>query len=102
MAWAGHSEYWTAVRFEALQRFRRRGGHLLSLSGNTAFWRVSIDLEKGVVEVRKHGQGEARSYGASVDPMLDNTHWHHYAHLRLAAISAGPGHDQRLDLTLCY
>ena len=81
VAWAGHSEYWTAVRFEALQRFRRRGGHLLSLSGNTAFWRVSIDVEKGVVEVRKHGQGDAWSYGACVDSMLDNTHWHQLDHL---------------------
>ena len=81
VAWAGHSEYWTAARFEGLQRFRRGGGHLLSLSGNTAFWRVSIDRENGVVEVRKHGQGEAGSYGASVDSMLDNAHWHQLDHL---------------------
>ena len=76
VAWAGHCEYWTAARYEGLSRFRDRGGHILSLSGNTCFWRVSIDLENEVMEVRKHGPEQARDSFISVDAMVDNSHWH--------------------------
>ena len=81
VAWAGHSEYWTAARFENLQRFRRRGGHILSLSGNTCFWRVSLDMQNGVLEVRKHGDAATAKHGGTVDPMLNNAHWHQIDHL---------------------
>ena len=81
VAWAGHSEYWTAARFEHLQRFRRRGGHILSLSGNTCFWRVSIDSRNGVVEVRKHEPADFPGGYGDVDPMLNNGHWHQMDHM---------------------
>jgi hypothetical protein len=81
VAWAGHCEYWTAARYEGLSRFRDRGGHILALSGNTCFWRVSIDLENEVMEVRKHGAEQARDSCVTVDAMVNNAHWHQMDHL---------------------
>lgn len=37
---AGHSEYWTRAARRAVDAFVARGGHLLVLSGNTAWWQV--------------------------------------------------------------
>jgi len=74
VAWAGHSEYWTARQYEALQVFSARGGHLLSLSGNTAYWRVSLDLQNAVLEVRKHSRETIP--GTDFDPLLNAAHHH--------------------------
>ena len=38
----GHSEYWSFESMRAVSRFLDRGGSAVVLSGNTAFWRVSI------------------------------------------------------------
>ncbi len=72
--WAGHSEYWTVAQYERLQAFNARGGNLLWMSGNTAFWRVSVDLEQSVLEVRKH---ERRAMpGVTCDAMINSAHHH--------------------------
>lgn len=49
----GHSEYWSSEAYEGLERFLKQGGDLVSLSGNTMFWRVSHDRESGILECRK-------------------------------------------------
>jgi N,N-dimethylformamidase len=49
----GHSEYWSSEAMETVSRFLDRGGSVVALSGNTAFWRVSFDEEAGVLECRK-------------------------------------------------
>ena len=78
-AWAGHSEYWTVAQHEALQRFQKRGGHIVAMSGNTAFWRVTANLAQSVMEVRKH---DRRSIpGVSSDAMLNSAHHHQFDHL---------------------
>ncbi|MBM3276776.1 MAG: LamG domain-containing protein [Candidatus Handelsmanbacteria bacterium] len=74
VAFAGHSEYWTADHYQRLQRFVERGGHILSLSGNTAYWRVSLDMANRVMEVRKHARLPAA--GITFDPMVDASHHH--------------------------
>ena len=74
VAWAGHSEYWSKNQFELLQRFNADGGHLLSFSGNTAYWRVSLDLENAVLEVRKHARQEMP--GVNCDALLNAAHHH--------------------------
>ncbi len=74
VAFAGHNEYWTADHYQRLQRFVERGGHLLSLSGNTAYWRVSLDLRNRVMEVRKHARLPAA--GITCDPMIHAAHHH--------------------------
>lgn len=104
VAWAGHSEYWTASRFENLQRFRRRGGHILSLSGNTCFWRVSIDDRNGVVEVRKHEDAASVGHGGDVDPMLHNGHWHQIDHMPGTTMHAcgWPAFQLGLGMTGCW
>ncbi|MCA9505051.1 MAG: LamG domain-containing protein [Myxococcales bacterium] len=63
---AGHSEYWSRRAYDAVQSWVDSGGQLVVASGNTMFWRVSI--EDGVIECRKlpntvggqaiHGVGE--------------------------------------------
>lgn len=39
----GHDEYWTQTFRDGIERHLLRGGNLLNLSGNTAYWRVHID-----------------------------------------------------------
>jgi hypothetical protein len=84
VAFAGHSEYWTPTHWESLQRFVRRGGHLLSMSGNTAYWRVSLDRANGVMEVRKHSRVKMPATptpSTTCDPMVNAAHWHQMDHL---------------------
>jgi hypothetical protein len=101
VAWAGHCEYWTASRFEQLQRFRQRGGHILSLSGNTCFWRVSIDVSEDLIEVRKHGDESIAGHGVTCDVMMDNAHWHQLDHLpgRTMQHSGWPQYQLGLGMT---
>jgi hypothetical protein len=49
----GHSEYWSRVARTAVSRFFDRGGNVIVLSGNTAFWRVSFNADASVIECRK-------------------------------------------------
>lgn len=49
----GHSEYWSFEAMEHVKRFLDRGGNLIALSGNTAFWRVSFNDDASVIECRK-------------------------------------------------
>jgi hypothetical protein len=49
---AGHSEYWTQEMYDGVDRYLGSGGQLVCLSGNTMFWRVSVDA--GVIECRKY------------------------------------------------
>lgn len=43
----GHSEYWTRTARRAVETFVARGGHLLVLSGNTAWWQMRRTPEPG-------------------------------------------------------
>jgi N,N-dimethylformamidase beta subunit-like, C-terminal/Concanavalin A-like lectin/glucanases superfamily len=49
----GHSEYWSAEAYVALENYLNSGGRLMVLSGNTMFWRVSFDSQRQVMECRK-------------------------------------------------
>ena len=51
----GHSEYWSAEAFEAVDRYLCRGGNVVVLSGNSIFWRVSYNEEGTILECRKLG-----------------------------------------------
>jgi len=53
----GHSEYWSKSAREKLDNYLNEGGNALVMSGNTMFWRVSLDLDDGVMECRKFGIG---------------------------------------------
>ncbi|MCE9590497.1 MAG: hypothetical protein K8S99_08240 [Planctomycetes bacterium] len=79
VAWAGHSEYWSVKQYEALRAFVARGGHIACFSGNTAFWRVSVDLKNSAIEVRKHDRRPCP--GTTCDPMVHRAHWHQMDHL---------------------
>jgi hypothetical protein len=49
----GHSEYWSTTGYERLESFLRKGGKVISLSGNTLCWRVSFDKDMTAMECRK-------------------------------------------------
>jgi hypothetical protein len=49
----GHGEYWSFEAMEAVSRYLDRGGNAIVLSGNTAFWRVSLSADASVIECRK-------------------------------------------------
>ncbi len=49
----GHSEYWTAPGYEAVEGYLREGGNVVVLSGNSIFWRVSYNAQGTIMECRK-------------------------------------------------
>ena len=49
----GHSEYWSLPMYHGLERYFRKGGNVLCLSGNSMLWRVSFNREGTVIECRK-------------------------------------------------
>ncbi len=54
----GHNEYWSDAMRSGVLHYLRAGGRVLCLSGNTLFWRVSLDGERGVLECRKTSSSE--------------------------------------------
>ena len=51
----GHDEYWSAKMYDGLDRYLKNGGAAAVLSGNTMFWRISVDDALGTIECRKYG-----------------------------------------------
>ncbi|MCU0874387.1 MAG: hypothetical protein MUE50_18795 [Pirellulaceae bacterium] len=67
----GHSEYWSAEGFAAVDRYLCRGGNVIVLSGNTICWRVSFNEEGTIMECRKLGVHPGGRPGCSVGEL-----WH--------------------------
>ncbi len=51
----GHSEYWSARAYNAIEHYLQSGGDTVVLSGNTMFWRVSYGQSGDYMECRKYG-----------------------------------------------
>jgi N,N-dimethylformamidase len=49
----GHSEYWSLPAYHGLDRYLRRGGNLVVLSGNSMLWRVTFSPDESIMECRK-------------------------------------------------
>ncbi len=49
----GHNEYWSDAMRDGVLAYLDQGGHVLCMSGNTLYWRVSFDDEMQVMESRK-------------------------------------------------
>jgi hypothetical protein len=49
----GHSEYWSDEARDGVDQFLRQGGRLLSMSGNSLYWRTTFDPSMTVLESRK-------------------------------------------------
>lgn len=49
----GHSEYWSGPAMDGVDRYLRKGGNAIVLSGNTMYWRVSFNDDGTVMEQRK-------------------------------------------------
>jgi N,N-dimethylformamidase len=49
-----HGEYWTGPMYDQLERFLKRGGNLVNLSGNAIYWKTVIKGNQ--LEVRKDGK----------------------------------------------
>ncbi len=62
----GHSEYWSAESYQAVDKFLRDGGAVIVMSGNTMFWRVSYDDDGTAMECRKHGVDIGGREGADI------------------------------------
>ena len=50
---SGHSEYWSAKAYQAIESHLDRGKKLVVLSGNTMFWRVDYNRSRSIMECRK-------------------------------------------------
>ena len=51
---SSHSEYWSEM-WDAVDAFRGRGGRIISMGGNTWYWRVAFNPSvPGVMEVRRN------------------------------------------------
>jgi hypothetical protein len=49
----GHNEYWSDAMRDGVLGYLDSGGHVLCMSGNSLYWRVSFDDEMSVMECRK-------------------------------------------------
>ncbi|MGH2410117.1 MAG: N,N-dimethylformamidase beta subunit family domain-containing protein, partial [Chloroflexota bacterium] len=49
----GHNEYWSDAMRAGVLAYLSQGGHVLCMSGNTLYWRVSFDDDMSVMESRK-------------------------------------------------
>ncbi len=67
----GHSEYWSLEQYAHVNRFLDSGGNLVSLSGNSLYWRVSFDEAAEVMECRK-----VDGWGAQLRPEQRGECWH--------------------------
>ena len=67
----GHSEYWSAEEFDAVDRYLCRGGNVVVLSGNSICWRVSYNPEGTIMECRKLNQFPGGRTGCTVGEI-----WH--------------------------
>jgi hypothetical protein len=67
----GHSEYWSAEAYEAVDRYLCQGGNVLVMSGNSICWRVSFDPTGTIMECRKLGTLPGGRPGCTVGEM-----WH--------------------------
>lgn len=55
---SSHSEYWSKQMWDAVDAFRARGGRIMSMGGNTWYWRVAFNpVVPGVMEVRRNEDG---------------------------------------------
>jgi len=68
---AGHSEYWTHEAMRRVRDFLDRGGNVVSLSGNTMYWRVTHSDDDAVLECRK-----ADAWGAQLADYMRGECWH--------------------------
>jgi N,N-dimethylformamidase len=49
----GHSEYWSLEMLRGLEKYLGQGGHVVVLSGNSLFWRVTYSDDGLILECRK-------------------------------------------------
>lgn len=69
----GHSEYWTDEARDGVLAFLAAGGRVISMSGNSLFWRTSFDDTLTVLEARKAVHGEDRRW---LSPRRWGERWH--------------------------
>lgn len=72
----GHNEYWTQRMRDAVAAYLAGGGNVLSLSGNTAFWRVGFDQRTKVIETRKTTHPGEGTGVAWLPPAEWGERWH--------------------------
>lgn len=72
---AGHNEYWSDEMWSGIDHYLRGGGQVVSLSGNTGHWRVTLDLEERIIESRKVVDGHDERW-LSPDTWGDRWHCH--------------------------
>lgn len=70
----GHSEYWSSESWTAVEQFLNAGNGVVSLSGNTMFWRVSFDATGSVMECRKFDGGQ--TLGGQIQTVGEIWHSH--------------------------
>lgn len=69
----GHSEYWTRRAMQRVREFLDRGGHVVCLSGNTMYWRVTHSEDGEILECRK-----ADAWGAQLADYMRGECWHEH------------------------
>jgi hypothetical protein len=65
----GHNEYWSQNMRDGIGAYLDRGGAVLNLSGNTAYWRVTYDHGTRSLEARK------TSHAGESDAWLEPDEW---------------------------
>jgi hypothetical protein len=75
----GHDEYWSAAQRDTVEGFIAGGGNYASLSGNTCFWQVRLDLdddeEASGFTCHKYSAHETDPAMSTVDPTAMTGMW---------------------------
>lgn len=70
----GHSEYWSSEMRDGVRSYLDAGGTVTCMSGNTLYWRVSLDPDTMALEARKTSHvGEADDW---LPPAAWKDRWH--------------------------
>lgn len=66
----GHSEYWSLDARQNLDRYLRKGGTSIVLSGNTLFWRTTFNQDASIMECRKYDERIGGRHDASIGELF--------------------------------
>jgi N,N-dimethylformamidase len=68
-----HPEYWTEPMITALERYVDSGGKVMYLGGNGFYWVTGLDVDSGIIEVRRGNAGTGTSESAPGEAHLAST-----------------------------
>jgi hypothetical protein len=71
----GHDEYWSWPQRDTIERYVASGGNYASMSGNTIFWQVRLEDDRGTMVCHKYSAPDTDPVIAAGQPQLMTGMW---------------------------